>query len=234
MFVRLLMNDAFNDLRPSFDTYTPKPLVYYTSHMFIMKKILISALLLLVSASASSEVLKAFKITLKTGNWSVHRSIDPMTDAVECTGFLQGSPGVQLTRVYLFVKIPGGIKTITLRFDDQPAYSTRLSSEREKSLNAIVINSIDLEQARKSSRLRVQSLTSINGVVNEDFDLTGIQAASDHILAGCPISEQTPQQEVAPIQSTEQKEEFVCTSQTISRLRAAKVSEKQIKSVCKT
>ncbi len=176
----------------------------------------------------SAQGLKDAKTTLKTGNWTVLRSTDTMTDRVSCTGIYKSNSGIQLVQDRMFVGIAGGIRSVTLRFGENPPQSLRLPQDIEKKVNSVIVEGAEFRQALDTTRLRVQVLTLVRGVTTEDLDTTGIQAAVEHIRAGCPL--QADGGVGAKPSSTP---ESACLEPLIARLRAAGVSEQQIATACR-
>jgi len=150
------------------------------------------AALLLLHPLAYAQSLKNARPTLKSGNWTVLRSTDTMTDKTSCTGIYKSNYGVQLSTNELFVTIRGGIQSITLRFGENPARPMRLPQKMEKEVNTVIIEGSEFAEALETNRLRLQVLTLVRGVATEDLDISGMRAAVDHIRAGCPESGSTP------------------------------------------
>lgn len=144
---------------------------------------------LLLCASVNGEDLRAAKPTLKVGNWTVLRTMDAMTDKVECTGIYKSNYGIQLAGNRLFVTVAGGIQAVTLRFGEAPPEAMRLVIKREKELGAVIIDGADFFRALTTTRVLVQILTLVRGVKIEDIDTAGMQSAVDHINSGCPLKE---------------------------------------------
>jgi hypothetical protein len=166
------------------------------------------------------------RVTFRSGKWSVRRSKDTMTDKVSCTGIYNNDFGVQLSESDLFIRIRGGVQSVTLRFDDEPAQKLRLASEMEKKLDVADINGADFERLLSSKRLRMQALTLVRGLSESDLDLTGLRETLDNIKGGCPdTGTASPQGKVQTI--------GLCTSKVVSRLKARGLSEEAIGEICK-
>jgi hypothetical protein len=76
-------------------------------------------------------------IAAKVGNWSVLKTVDPMTDKVDCTGIYKKNCGIQLVKNTLYLIVPSAPESVMLRFDDQPAEPMHLSSSVEKQLSVV-------------------------------------------------------------------------------------------------
>ena len=196
-----------------------------------------------VSTVVSAQALKDAPTTLRTGNWSVLRSVDTMTDKVRCTGIYRSNYGVQLAAAAMYVKISGGIQSVTLRFGEDAPQAMRLPEKMEKEVNTVIIEGREFSQAVETNRLRIQALTLVRGMATEDLDVTGIKEAVDHIRSDCPIPPPASVPVTAPapvlaataIQETRAPlaTEKPCTDQLLTRLRAAGVTDKQINAACR-
>lgn len=123
------------------------------------------------------------------GNWIVRTEVDPMTDEKTCVAFYKPNKYVQAGRDTLYVsyKGRGGLKSYVTRFDDQPADKMALPNDAEKSMDLIVLKEA-FDKAYSGARLRVQTLTILDTLVNEDIDLTGLRGAVDKMRADCPFN----------------------------------------------
>lgn len=144
------------------------------------------AICLLLASTAHGQSLKDSPQVFESGNWSVVRSVDAMTDKVSCTGLYKKSPDVQLSSTGLYIVVPGGIQSVKLRFDDEPALEMRLPTEMEKKVRAIILDGSFHQRVIASARLRYESLTAVRGLASGNLDLTGIQEAAANIASGCP------------------------------------------------
>ena len=61
------------------------------------------------------------------GNWQIRKDVDAMTDKVSCVAFHKNDPkgNVQMNNEMIIISLRGrgGVKGVTLRFDDKPAHS---------------------------------------------------------------------------------------------------------------
>jgi len=117
------------------------------------------------------------------GNWFIHRSVDKMTDIPTCTGIYKDDWNLQLNddAFYISLRGRGGVESITLRFDNDPARPMRLPSEMEKSISMVELKGDDFSSFINSTRLRAQVLTVLGSIVTEDMDLSGVKRAHDII-----------------------------------------------------
>jgi len=149
-----------------------------------------------------------------------------MTDKTNCTGIYKENYGIQLVRDSLYIQIQGGIQSVTLRFGENPPKGMRLASKIEKDVGTVIISGNDFSELGQTARLRLQVLTLVRGIVNEDLDTTGIQAAVENINSGCPV-----QAEAKKVQSTATPNSL-CSDQLISRMRANGLTDAQIRNIC--
>ena len=105
----------------------------------------------------------------------------------------------------------------------------RLPQKMEKDVNAVIVEGAEFSEALDSTRLRLQVLTLVRGVAQEDLDTSGIKEAVEHIRAGCPVSA-TSQPTTAPRAESSP----LCSDELLTRLRAAGVTQSQIQSACGT
>lgn len=176
---------------------------------------------------ATAESPAGAQVVFHSGNWSVLRSKDPMTDAVICTGIYKTQYTIQLNKGNLYVSIRGGIQSYRLRFDDEPAQPLNLASDSEKNINAIDIKDTDFDKLFTSKRLRVEVLTLVAGLVNIDLDLRGLREAYEDIKQDCPEGSA-----VQPAQQTETA--FgLCPAKVVERLKTRGFSDEAIQEVCK-
>jgi len=168
------------------------------------------------------------------GKWKVVRSVDNMTDKIDCIGIYGNDYSIQLTDHTLYAAIKGGIKGIEMRFDDDPVKPLRLPTSMEEKVGTVIINGSDFSSALKSMRLRIQVSTLVKGIQFKDIDTKDMMAALDNIKQGCPASSQRA---ATPEPISDKTPELAqskgrCDSEMIGRMRSAKVTPPQIKSIC--
>lgn len=140
-----------------------------------MKKTLLAAVFatFLVSPANAQKA----PVGLPIGKWVIYGGVDAMTDKKECIAYYGDKKYIQLTKASFAVGYGGrgGLRGYTLRFDDDPALSMKLPTDVEKQVSAFFIESSDERYARlmAATRLRIQALTLVSGLANEDIDLAG-------------------------------------------------------------
>lgn len=197
-----------------------------------MKKALILTIGLIAGAAVQASLKDATKV-LTVGNWTVLREVDKMTDKISCTGIYKQDYGKQLARDGLYITIRGGISSVTLRFDDQPARQLRIPTKMEKDIRAVMLEGEEFAAALASSRLRGQALTLVSGLQEFELDLSGIAEAVASIRSDCPppaaiASEPAPSVPVvAPAEAP-----ALCSAVLLERMKTAKLAPLQIQRIC--
>jgi hypothetical protein len=146
---------------------------------------------LLASTGAAAENLAGSPVIFRSGDWAVHRTRDAMTDKNLCTAIYKSDYGIQLGSHSLTIAVADGLKSVTLRFDDDSAREMRLPKRSERAVSAVNIEGADFQRLQQSSRLRYRVLTGGDNVVEGDIDLSGVKDAYRNIESGClgePIS----------------------------------------------
>lgn len=191
---------------------------------------LMAAFAITVASSSASADLKSATVALTSGNWKVLRDKNTMTDKTDCTGIYRDDYGIQLTAESLYIRVPGGLETVTLRFGEEPARPLRLPTEMEKKVRVIILTGTDLEQLQAVSRLRYQASTLVSGIKTGDLDLTGFSSALENIRAGCPV--QAPAAATTAPRSTEALTGSLCNVALINRMRQQGLKDSQIAAIC--
>lgn len=167
-------------------------------------------------------------VAFKSGNWKVLRTINSMTDEVNCTGIYKENYNIQLSKDALYVTVGIGIKGVTLRFNDKPALPYRLADEKEKFARTIIISGGEFSELIESDRLRLEALTLMPSIVSEDLDLKGIKDALNSIGNGCPVDSAS----IATLDPGKTSTS-ICTELLITRMKEQGLKKKQISAICK-
>jgi hypothetical protein len=124
----------------------------------------------------------------RSHSWAVEEAIDQMTDKKKCTALYKGAWTIQASPGNFFVSTRGrgGVKAYTIRFNDEPAEPLQNATNIEKEISAADL-SMYSERIYTAKRLRVEILTLVSGVVNEDIDLNGLNDAIGYIRSNCDI-----------------------------------------------
>jgi hypothetical protein len=110
------------------------------------------------------------------GEWTVNRSTDPMTDEPSCVATFGEGARVQLTEDSFAISYRGrgGVSSYRIRLNEDPPWELRLATRIERDISAFVIDGRDFERIIGANRVRVQTLTILNSVVNDDVDLSRV------------------------------------------------------------
>jgi hypothetical protein len=190
-----------------------------------MKVFAIAGAMLFCAMGVSAQGLKDASVAMKRGDWKVLRSSDAMTDQTSCTGIYKDNFGIQLSPENLFIRIDGGIESVTLRFDDNPPTRFRLATSMEKKLRSIDISGSEFAQLRSSRRLRYQSSTLVSGIQTGEIDLTDFQTVLENIQQGCPASGISKSAQAPATNSG-------CSVELIGRMKKQGLSPEQIAAIC--
>lgn len=114
------------------------------------------------------------------GKWAVHGEADPMTDKMSCVAYYGGGKFVQVTDDSFAVSYGGrgGLKGYTLRFDNDEPLPMALPDRIEERVGAFIIKDSDPRFSRlvNAKRVRVQALTVLSNLANDDIDLADLPA----------------------------------------------------------
>ncbi len=110
----------------------------------------------------------------KIGRWSLYSEADSMTDKKQCTALYDDRSNIQLTLESLAIGFDGrgGIQGYKLRLDDAVAGDIQLPTDDEKQLQVVFVNGSVYEKVKASKRLRLQAITILNTIVDEDIDMS--------------------------------------------------------------
>lgn len=200
----------------------------------MQNRIAAGVLLAIVAQLASHDAvadLKDATVAFRSGNWKVLRDKNTMTDKTDCTGIYKEDYGVQLVKDQLFVRVAGGIESVTLRFGDEPARPLRLPTEMEKKVRVIIVSGADFERLRDVSRLLYQSSTLVSGIKSGEIDLIGFGPALDNIRAGCPDQSSVPAAGAAA-QTPNNLTGTMCNSALVARMQQNGLKDSQILAIC--
>jgi len=146
-----------------------------------MKKF-IAIILGTISLAAMAETKETI---FSNEDWIAVKSVDPMSDKVECYIWGNKKPYYQVSyqSMYVVYRGRGGLtgpgyrsvgSLVKFRYDDEPASDYIQATELEGKLNALII---PIRNVMNKSRLRIQTGTLVGGVVVDDINLTTLQPA---------------------------------------------------------
>jgi len=124
---------------------------------------------------ASRYKAKITSIPAAIGNWRIEKDVDQMTDKASCTAYYHRDSQIQLNEqgFYISLRGRGGVKGITLRFDEKPARELRLATDIERRIGAVNFNRAEFNELQSSKRLRVRVMTILDQIYQDDIDLSG-------------------------------------------------------------
>jgi hypothetical protein len=111
------------------------------------------------------------------GGWAMRKSKDAMTDKVDCIISPANNPSVQVSQSDLYISYKGrdGVQGFTHRIDDGSSSPMQLPTEIERQVGLVHISGAAFNQILTASRLRVETVTLVAGLGNEDLQLTGMR-----------------------------------------------------------
>ena len=193
-------------------------------------KVVVASILL--SAFSAQADLKTATTAFSSGNWKVLRDKDAMTDKTDCTGIYKSDFGIQLTEDTLFIRVTGGIESVTLRFGEDQPKPLRLATKMEKDIRSVILTGTEFDQLQNASRLRYQFSTLVSGLKTGEIDLTGFTPALENIKEGCPVQQSAPSPE-STSQDTNSQIGALCTATLVARMRQQGLRSTQIHAICK-
>lgn len=136
---------------------------------------MIALVLALVGSNSVAQGLGQRVRTL--GQWTVYRSVNSMTDQVTCVATANdGSVQVTVDTFSIGYRGRGGVSSYRYRLDDGPATELHLASGIERDIGAFIIRGDEFQNILKANRIRVEALTILRGLANDDIDLTGLHS----------------------------------------------------------
>jgi len=148
-------------------------------------------LLGLILAVATSHFARAEGLGQKisvVGDWTVYQDKDSMTDAVSCVATYKGRAQVQATTTSLAFSFRGrgGVSSYKYRIDEAPPSDLVLATDIQKQLDSIIFESDTFASIMAAKRFRLQVLTILSSVADEDISLASLpQAVATMKKHGC-------------------------------------------------
>lgn len=128
------------------------------------------------------------EVVARQGSWELRRSKDSFSDKSSCVITVTGKPYIQVSpgSIFFSYRGRGGVEGYQYRIDDAPASSMQLPTNIEKQIAAIELKGAVFERILKSNRLRVQTLTLVAGIQNDDVSLVGLEPLYRRMRGLCP------------------------------------------------
>jgi len=111
----------------------------------------------------------------KSGHWSVRKEKDFMTDETSCVALYKDRFDIQLNlgRFFLDMSGKGGVKGFEYRIDEQNP-QIGIPDKLHKETGIVELDGSNFQQLLSAKRIRIQVLTVLGDIVEEDIDLTGL------------------------------------------------------------
>jgi hypothetical protein len=121
--------------------------------------------------------------------WELRIKKDGFTDKTTCVISPIGKPNIQVTVGHLYISYSGegGVAGFTPRLDDLPAQQMQLPTPIEKQIGAVHFGESKFYEVMAASRLRVQTLTVLGDLKNEDLQLDPVKRLYKKIPPACDI-----------------------------------------------
>jgi len=111
-----------------------------------------------------------------------------MTDKIECVAVLKDDADTQLYDTALYIKVLGGIQSITLRYGDQKVRPLRLPTSIESKLSVVILQGEEFDTLAQTNLLRMVVYSALSEVPTFALDLTGLPEAILGIANGRPVA----------------------------------------------
>jgi hypothetical protein len=123
--------------------------------------------------SAAPAAPKASPGATVDGGWELRMVKDGFTDEMNCIISPIGKPWVQISvgNLYVSYKGRGGVRSYTLRIDDDPPGRTKVASRLELQTGMMHLTGDPFFEAVSGNRLRIQIFTLLSDLKNEDLEL---------------------------------------------------------------
>lgn len=121
------------------------------------------------------------------GGWQLEKSKDQMTDRVSCMVYPTGRRYIQISYGDLYISYSGrgGVQGFQYRVDERPASTMQLPTRIEQQIGTIHISGGAFKEVLSGNRLRVETLTMVSGIKNEDINLVGLREKYNEMLQQC-------------------------------------------------
>jgi hypothetical protein len=120
--------------------------------------------------------------------WVFTRSKDNFSDRQTCMISRVDKPYVQITKGHLSISYSGrgGVRGFKYCLDDGPASALEIPHEIDQRIGAVHIYGPTFAEVLRSNRFRLQTLTLVNGISEEDFNTSGMTRLYANLISQCP------------------------------------------------
>jgi hypothetical protein len=129
---------------------------------------------------------------IKSGNidngWVFTRRKDNFSDKQTCMISRVDKPYVEVTKGHLNISYSGrgGVRSFKYRLDDGPASATEIPHEIDQRIGVVHVYGPTFAEVLRSNRFRLQTLTLVNGISEEDFNTSGMIRLYASMISQCP------------------------------------------------
>ena len=126
-------------------------------------------------------------VTAKKGKWELRVSKDGFSDETRCVITYIGRSDIQVSQGSLFFDYSkkGGVESYEYRLDNEPSSGLILPDDVLRRIGIVKISGQGFSRVMTSSRVRVQVLTLIAGLSNEDVSTSGLFELYNQMLDRC-------------------------------------------------
>jgi len=181
--------------------------------------------------AAATAQAQSGRAVFRAGDWYVVRSAQNVAGVAACTGFHMGHPEAQLGKDSLMVKIPGEIKTVGVRFDNEPARAPRPAAKAELQAGGVILAGAEFEPLSRGKTLDLD-VTTAQGRTRVALKLEGLAASLKNMAAGCPLTAATARAERKAQLAKERAIKEQCEPPALARMRAKGLDEWRIAAKC--
>jgi hypothetical protein len=136
---------------------------------------------------ANAGSISDMKLLGTKGQWELRIEKDGFSDQKNCVivnranKWLQVSPGV----IYIGYSGRGGIAGFEYRIDNNPSSGMQLPSETDQKIGTAQIKGEAFPKILHGKRLRIQALTVLDTLENDDYNLEGLSSLYLQMKAAC-------------------------------------------------
>jgi hypothetical protein len=129
-----------------------------------------------LTSGLSAETVNEMEVVAEDRNWQLRTSRDDFSDKISCVITNKKNKWVQVSpdHFYIAYRGRGGIKGHEYRIDNTASSGMQLPSDMDEKLGIVSYSGGTLGKILRAKRLRVQALTVLNTLENDDINLEGL------------------------------------------------------------
>lgn len=136
------------------------------------------------------------KAAATDGGWELRITKDNFSDQTNCVISPTGRPWVQISvgHLYILYRGRGGVAGFTLRVDDNPPGKMKVLTldSTDRQIQAVHLAGDQFFDAMAGNRLRIQTLTVLNELKDEDLDLGPVKRLYKKMGPECERRKSSP------------------------------------------